>query len=139
MIESCEENEFVIVNIKFKQPKRRLYTWTSPNERHHNQIDYVTVKKRWCSSAISVKTRSGADCGTDHELLVAKVKIKLCKVKCSHVSKRYDLTDSPQQFAIVVKNKFQNLHLEEKDPEEIWEAIKTSAESGKRARTESTQ
>ena len=59
-----------------KQPipthKRRLYTWTSPDGQHQNQIDYTLCSQRWRSSIQSAKTRPGADCGSDHELLIAK-------------------------------------------------------------------
>ena len=52
--------------------KRRLYTWASPDGQHQNQIDYIFCSQRWRSSIQSAKTRPGADCGSDHELLIAK-------------------------------------------------------------------
>ena len=48
----------------------RLYTWTSPDGQHRNQIDYILCSQRWRSSIESAKTRPGADCGSDHELLI---------------------------------------------------------------------
>ncbi|KAF7239815.1 Craniofacial development protein 2 [Varanus komodoensis] len=80
LVEFCQENMMVIANIIFQQPKRRLYTWTSPDGQHRNQIDYVLCSQRWRSSIQSVKTRPGADCGSDHELLVATFRLKLKKV-----------------------------------------------------------
>ena len=41
LIEFCQENALVIANTLFQQQKRRLYTWTSPDGRHRNQIDYI--------------------------------------------------------------------------------------------------
>ena len=41
LIEFCQENALVITNTLFQQPKRRLYTWTSPDGQHRNQIDYI--------------------------------------------------------------------------------------------------
>ena len=41
LIEFCEENALVIANTLFQQHKRRLYTWTSPDSQHRNQIDYI--------------------------------------------------------------------------------------------------
>ena len=67
---------------------RRLYTWTSPECQHRNQIDYIPCSQRWRSSIQLTKTRSGADCGSDHELLIPKFRLYLlaiCKsslVKC---------------------------------------------------------
>ena len=71
LTEFCQENTRVIENTLFQQHKRRLYTWTSPDSQHRNQIDYILCSQRWRSSIHSAKTRPGADCGSDHELLVA--------------------------------------------------------------------
>ena len=64
----------------FQQHKRRLYTWTSPDGQHRNQIDYILCSQRWRSSIQSAKARRGADCSSDHELLIAKFRLKLKKV-----------------------------------------------------------
>ena len=80
LIEVCQENTLVIANKLFQQHKRRLYTWTSPDGQHRNQIDYILCSQRWRSSIQSAKTRLGADCGSDHELLTAKFILKLKKV-----------------------------------------------------------
>ena len=72
LIEFCQENALVIANTLFQQHKRRLYTWTSPDGQHRNQTDHILCSQRWRSSIQSAKTRLGADCGTDHELLIAK-------------------------------------------------------------------
>ena len=80
LIEFCRENAMVIANTLFQQPKRRLYTWTSPDGQHRNQIDYILCSQRWRSSIQSTKTRPGGDCGSDHELLITKFRLKLNKV-----------------------------------------------------------
>ena len=67
LIEFGKENALV-----FQQHKKRLYTWTSPDGQHRNQIDYILCSQRWRSAIESTKTRPGADCGSDHELLIAK-------------------------------------------------------------------
>ena len=72
LIEFCQENALVIANTLFQQHKSRLYTWTSPDSQHRNQIDYILCSQRWRSSIQSAKTRLGTDCGSDHELLIAK-------------------------------------------------------------------
>ena len=76
LIEFCQENALVVENTLFQQHKRRLYTWTSPDGQDRNQIDYILCSQRWRSSIQSVKTRPGADCGSDHELLIAKFSLK---------------------------------------------------------------
>ena len=80
LIEFCQEKALVIANTLFQQHKRRLYTWTSTYGQHQNQIDYILCSQRWRSSIQSPKTRPGADCGSDHELLIAKFRLKLKKV-----------------------------------------------------------
>ena len=80
LIEFCQENALVIANTLFQQHKRRLYTWTSPDIQHQNQVDYSLCGQRWRSSIQSAKTRLGADCGSDHEFLIAKFTLKLKKV-----------------------------------------------------------
>ena len=80
LIEFCQENTLVIANTLFQQHKRRLYTWTSLDGQHRNQIDYILCSQRWRSSIQSAKTRPGADCGSDNELLIAKFRLKLKRV-----------------------------------------------------------
>ena len=54
----CQQNALVIANTLFQQHNRRLYTWTSPDGQHRNQIDYILCSQRWRSSIQSAKTRS---------------------------------------------------------------------------------
>ena len=79
-MEFCQENALVIANTLFQRHKRRLYTWTSQDGQHQNQIDYILCSQRWRSSLQSAKIRQEADCGLDHELLIAKFRLKLKKV-----------------------------------------------------------
>ena len=77
LIDFCQENALVIANTLFQQHRIKLYTWTSPDGQHRNQTDYILCSQRWRSSIQSAKTRPGADCGSDHELLIAKFRLKL--------------------------------------------------------------
>ena len=87
LIGCCQENS----KHPFQPHKRRLYTWTSPDGRHQNQIDYILCSQRWRSSIQSAKTRPGADQGSDHELLIAKFRLKLKKGEKTTRPFRYDL------------------------------------------------
>ena len=80
LIEFCQKNPLIIANTLFQQHKTRLYSWTSPDGQPQNQIDYILCSQRWRSSIQSAKTRLGTDCGSDHELLIAKFRLKLKKV-----------------------------------------------------------
>ena len=90
--EFFQENALVIANTLFQQQKRKLYTRTSPDGQHRNQIDYILCSQRWRSSIKSAKTRLEADCGTYHELLIAKFRHKLKKIW--KTTKSYDLFKS---------------------------------------------
>ena len=50
LIEFCQENALVIANTLFQQHKKRLYIWTSPDDQHRNQINYILCSQRWRSS-----------------------------------------------------------------------------------------
>ena len=68
--EFCQQNALVIANtLLFQQHKRRLYTWTSPDGQHQNQIDYILCSQRWRSSIQSTKT-AGADRGSTMNTLL---------------------------------------------------------------------
>jgi len=77
LIEFCQENALVIANTLFQQYKRRLYTWTSPDGQYQNQTDYFLCIQKWRSSIRSAKTRPEIDCGSNHEFLIAKFRLKL--------------------------------------------------------------
>ena len=95
LLEFCQENALVIANTLFQQHKRRLYTWTSPDGQHQNQIDSILCSQIWRGSKQLTKTRPGSDCGSDHELLIAKFRLKLKKVGKTTRPFRYDLNQIP--------------------------------------------
>ena len=102
------------VGTLFQQHKRRLYTWTSPYCQHQIQIDYILCSQRWRSSIQSTKTRPGADCGSDHEILIAKFRLKLKKVGKTARPFRYDLNQIPYDYTVEVRNRFKGLDLIER-------------------------
>ena len=103
--------------------KRRLYTWTSPDGWYWNQIDYILYSQRWINSIQSAKTRLGADYGSDHELLIAKFRLKLNKVGKTTRPFRYDLNQIPYNYTVEVRNRFKGLDLIVRVPEEIWTEV----------------
>ena len=88
----------------------RLYTLTSSDGQYRNQIDYVLCSQRWRSSIQSAKTRP-ADCGSDHEHLIAKFRLKLKKVGKTTRPFRYDLNQIPYDYTVEVTNIFKGLDL----------------------------
>ena len=75
------------------------------------QIDYILCSQRWRSSIQSAKTRPGADCGSDYELLIAKFRLKLKKVGKTTRPFSYDLNQIPDDYTVKVTNRFKGLDL----------------------------
>ena len=113
-------NALVIANTLFQQHKRRLYTWMLPDGQHQNEIDYILCRQRWRSSIQSAKTRPGAKCGLDHELLIAKFIPKLKKVRKTTRPFRYDLNQITYNYTVEVRNRFKGLDLIDRVPDELW-------------------
>ena len=120
LIQFCQENALVIANTIFQQHKKRLYTWTSLDGQHQNQTDYILCSQRWRSSIQSTKTRPGADCGSDHELLIAKFRLKLKKEGKTTTPFNYDLNQIPIDYTVEVRNRFKGLDLIDRVPDELW-------------------
>ena len=81
------------------------------------------MQQRWRSSIQSPKPRAGADCGSDHELLIAKFRLKLKKVGKTTKPFRYDLNQIPYNYTVEVTNRFKGLDLIDRVPEELWTEV----------------
>ena len=79
--------------------------------------------QRWRSSIQSAKTRLGADCGSDHELLIANFRLKLKKVGKTTRPLRYDLNQIPYDYTVEVRNTFKGLDLIDRVPDELWTEV----------------
>ena len=100
--------------------------WSTPK-----QIDYILCSQRWRSSIQSTKTRPGADCGSDHELLITKFRLQLKKVGKTTRPFRYDLNQIPYDYTVKVRNRFKGLDLIDRVPDELWtEVCDTVQETG---------
>ena len=84
------------------------------------QIDYILCSERWRSSIQSAKTRLGADCGSDHELLIAKFRLKLKKVGKNTRLFWYDLNQIPYDYTVEVTNRFQWIR---SDGQSVWRTM----------------
>ena len=74
-------------------------------------IDYIICSQRWRSSIQSAKTRPGADCGSNNELLIAKFRLKVEKVEKTTRPFRYDPNQIPYDYTVQVTNRFKGLEL----------------------------
>ena len=90
---------------------------TSPNDQYQNQIDYILCSQRWRRCIQSAKTGPGADCGSYHQLLIAKFRLKLKKVGKTTRPARYDFNQIPCE--VEVTSRFKGLELVNSVPEEL--------------------
>ena len=118
----------VIVNPLFQQHKRRPYTLTSPDGQWQNQIYYILCNQRWRSSIQSAITRLGADCGSDHELLIAKFRLKSKKVGKTTRPFSYDLNQILYDYTVEVRNRFKWLDLISRVPDELWMEVRDTVQ-----------
>ena len=125
-----------ITNTWFTQPNRRKYTWISPDGKTRNQIDYVMINTRLRNSVKQTKTYPGAGIRSDHNLVVATVKINVKSIKKKENMEQFNLDiledeQMRQLYAVEVNNIFDCLKHEvteqeyEKDRMDIlWTNIK---------------
>ena len=93
--------------------------------QYQNQTDYVLCSQRRRSFIQSAKTRPGADCSSDHELLIAKFRLKWKKVGKITRPVTYELNQIPYDYTVEVEvmNRFKGLDLVERVPEELWTEV----------------
>ena len=77
----------------------------------------------WRSSIQSAKTRLGAVCDSDHELLIAKFRFKMKKVGKTTRLSRYDLNQMLYDYTVEVKIRFKGLDLIDRVPDELWTEV----------------
>ena len=70
------------------------------------------------------KTKLGVDCGSDHELLIAKFRLKLKKVWKTTRPFRYNLNKIPNDYTVEVRNRFKGLHLTDRVPHKLWTEVR---------------
>ena len=79
-----------------------------------------SIRQRWRSSIQSAKTRPGADCGSDPELLITKFRLKLKKVGKTTRPFRFNLNQIPYDYTVEVRSRFKGLDLIDRVPDELW-------------------
>ena len=108
---------------KHPLPTTQEKTLHIPDGQHRNQIDYILCSQRLRSSIQSAKTRPGADCGSDCELLIAKFSLKLKTVEKTTTPFRYYLNQIPYDYTVDVRNRFKGLDLIDRVPDELWTEV----------------
>ena len=77
LVDFCKSNNLVILNTLLSHHPQRLYSWTSPDGKTKNQIDYIMINQKWKSSVKNTRIFPGADCNSDHQLFISHLKVRL--------------------------------------------------------------
>ena len=96
--------------------------WSTPKS------DCILCSQRWRSSIQSTKTRPGADCGPEHELLIGKFRLKLKKVGKTTRPFRYGRNQIPYDYTVGVKNRFKGLDLIDRVPDKLWTDVRDTVQ-----------
>ncbi|XP_035677191.1 uncharacterized protein LOC118416215 [Branchiostoma floridae] len=144
LVDLCLSNRLVIGGTIFPHKTIHKLTWNSPDGHTINQIDHVMVNKKWQRSVLDVRAYRGADVGSDHHLVVTKVRLKLraspptkqrCKVFDTSKLRKPEIR---REFALELRNRFKALEnlVDEEEPnvvETSWDTItKVYSETAKK-------
>ncbi|XP_053373668.1 craniofacial development protein 2-like [Mercenaria mercenaria] len=148
----CGQNDLVIGGSIFPHKNIHKSTWTSPDHTVNNQIDHVTISRRWRRTLTDVRAYRSADAGSDHQLVIAKLQVRIARVKKSEQQRqpRFDTTklrgeEVKNYFKISFENRYQALaDLVDGSLEKKWERVRCTftdtcrEELGHRKRTYKT-
>ena len=115
LVNWCKGNDLIITNTWFLNHNRRKYTWVSPNSNTRNQIDYIMINKRFRNAVKQSNSYPGADINSHHNLVVAKVKIRLRKLQKTKQQAKFQLTKLREdhnvrsEFQLKVSKRFEKL------------------------------
>ena len=128
LLRKCAEHDLLITNTVFRLPNRNKTSWMHPRSKHWHLIDYVIVRRTDRQDVKVTKTMCGADCWTDHRLVVSKLNLRIQPARRPQgkkAPKRLDVSklnkDSMRQdFLTDICNQLNAMNLSSEDPEENW-------------------
>ena len=128
LLRKCAEHDLLITNTVFRLPNRNKTSWMHPRSKHWHLIDYVIVRRTDRQDVKVTKTMCGADCWTDHRLVVSKLNLKIQPARRPQgkkAPKRLDVSklnkDSMRQDCLTdICNQLDAMNLSSEDPEENW-------------------
>ncbi|KAL9979384.1 hypothetical protein ACROYT_G017038 [Oculina patagonica] len=133
-IDFCAFNDLCIGGSFFQHRKIHKATWSSPDLRTHNQIDHITVSKKWKKTLLDVKVMRGADIDSDHHLVIGTFRMKLAAKRKVGVSgrKRFNtakLRDMGvrEEVTVTLRNKFEvlaDIDEDDQDVDRMWQHCK---------------
>ena len=128
LLRKCAEHELLITNTVFRLPTRRKTTWMHPRSKHWHLTDYVIVRRKDRQDVRVTKTMCGADCWTDHRLVVSKLNQRIQPLRWPQgkkLPKKLDVSklkqDSKRQaFVNDLCNRLDALEHSSEDVDESW-------------------
>ena len=129
LAEFCQKNQLYISNTHFKH--RRMYTWTSPDGKTRNTIDYILVRSKFLPNVKNAHTVSCVDV-SDHQLVRCTVRLGFCKVSRSKVKINFDIQkldnkDTRNRFQEKINNELDNLERNELDNPQLMHTAITKS------------
>ena len=139
LLRKCAEHDLLITNTVFRLPNRNKTSWMHPRSKHWHLIDYVIVRRTDRQDVKVTKTMCGADCWTDHRLVVSKLNLRIQPARRPQgkkAPKRLDVSklnkDSMRQdFSTDICNQLDAMNLSSEDPEENWTVFHKKVQVGK--------
>ena len=92
LIEFATKHKVFITNTWFEQKRSARHTWTSPDDNTKKQIDYILASQRYRNTILNSKVYPGADCSSDHNLVVTRLRMRMKKIKKKKPVEKLDLT-----------------------------------------------
>jgi len=139
LVNFAASKNLVVKSTMFPQRNIHIYTWTYPYGETHNQIDHVLIGRRWHSSVLDVRSFRGADCDTDHYLVIANVRERLAVGKQAAQKfdrqrfnlRRLNESEVREQYQIEITNRFAALENvnDNEDVNSTWENIKENIQN----------
>jgi hypothetical protein len=132
LLRMCAANDLLITNTIFRLPTRNKTTWMHPRSKHWHLIDYVIVRRRDRQDVRVTKAMCGADCWTDHRLVVSKVKFKVQPPRRPQgfkAPKRVNIAklkqgDTAQSLSEAMDSQMESLDPESQDVEASWTSFR---------------
>ncbi|CAH1277239.1 Hypp9517 [Branchiostoma lanceolatum] len=132
LLKLCSLHELLITNTLFRLPMRKRTSWMHPRSKHWHLIDFVITRKRDRQDVKVTKAMCGAECWTDHRLIVSKVKLRIQpkrRPQGQKICKRLDTAKLKQgetatRLASDLHSKLKDLHIGEASVEYDWSTLK---------------
>ena len=132
LLRTCAANDLLITNTVFRLPNRNKTTWMHPRSKHWHMIDYVIVRKRDRQDVRVTKAMCGADCWTDHRLIISKLNLRIQPPRRPQgykAPKRLNISklknsNLKQSLAETLDSQMESVNIDPEDIESSWAAFK---------------